>query len=93
MTPLERAARAVREEAGAYAHPSGGFMTEGGIVDEQHFRDIVRAVLQAIREPSEGMERAGYGNSKGDPDNAGVIDNPAPIMAWQAMIDAALEEG
>lgn len=55
--------------------------------------DCVRAVIEAIREPSDAMEQAGYGNSKGDPDNTGIVDNPRPDDAWRSMIDALLAEG
>ncbi len=58
MTPLERAAKAAREETSAYA-VDGGWMTEGGVVGDDHWEDIARAVLQAIREPSEAMISAG----------------------------------
>lgn len=54
--------------------------------------DMVRAILAAMREPTSAMESAGYGNSKGDPDHTGCVDNPDPVDAWEAMIDAALSE-
>lgn len=85
MTPLERAARAAQEADGAYAHESGQWMKEGGLVTDSHWKDIVRAVLEAIREPSEGMEE-----SAGNRDTIGY--DPPPSAVWQAMIDAALAE-
>lgn len=87
-TPLERAAQAIRDETGAYGHPAGGFMTEGGLVDEQYFRDIVRAVLTAIREPSEDMLDAYFNltNLGGD------LISATPAEAFTAMIDAALAD-
>lgn len=56
-------------------------------------RDVARAVLLTMREPTDAMQIAGYGNTKGDPDHTGIVDNPEPEDAWRAMIDAALEEG
>lgn len=58
MTPLERAARAVRDEI-AYPHGDGSFVVEGGFRDDPFFQEVARAVLEAIREPSEAMIRAG----------------------------------
>jgi hypothetical protein len=54
----------------------------------EFYRKTVRAVLQAIRDPSEAMVQAGH-----DLDS-GIFDNEAPPeQRWQAMIDAALAEG
>src|SRR5688572_5024787 len=78
MTPLERAARAVYKLG-----DNGPYGPEDE--DEQWHQhvDVARAVLQAIREPSEAMEEAG--------DSClGLATSP---VIWQAMIDAALEEG
>jgi hypothetical protein len=47
----------------------------------------VRAVLLAIREPSEAMVAAGTEDSGID----GYVNDFHPIVPWQAMIDAALE--
>lgn len=71
MTPLERAAHALR-----IADSCDFFEAEN-----KDYPAMVRAVLLAIREPSEGMRDAG-GRALGDYDDI-----------WQAMIDAALEEG
>lgn len=84
---IERAVRAVREANGAYAHEDGLWMTEGGLVSDDHFREIVRAVLMAIREPGEGVPLAAVDR----------IDNIhfsvwTAETAWQAMIDAMLAE-
>lgn len=46
----------------------------------------VRAVLLAIREPSEGMEEAA-----GNRDTIGY--EPPPSVVWRAMIDVILENG
>lgn len=49
------------------------------------FRKRARAVLEAIREPSEGMNADGMAVSG--------LDGETNQHVWQAMIDAALEEG
>jgi len=90
MTPLERAARALYERGQDYRSP----MTTLG--DPLPWEDLTTAsraryfagahvVLQAIREPSEAMI---YAHSEG-----GLGFNDQVISDWQAMIDAALEEG
>lgn len=88
MTLLERAAEAVRNELGDYA-VDDMWMTEGGLRSASHYRDLARAVLQAIREPSEGMKRAGVlaPNYLEDQSSARGCSN-----IFTAMIDAALEE-
>lgn len=74
---IERAARAVRDALPCEqcALPLGGEET------------IARAVLAAIREPSEAVMMAGM--AKADETSHGVAVGPI----WSAMIDAALEEG
>lgn len=74
MSPLERAARALdkaipRSEGGTF------YVAPGWSKDM-----IVRAVLQAIREPSEGMLE-GFG-----------IHKSRMRQNWQDMVDAALAE-
>lgn len=58
------------------------------LLDAEECEMLVRAVLRAIREPSEGMKRAGC-----DPDcdhvEAGEL---FAGMTWRAMIDHALGE-
>lgn len=85
MTPLERAARAAQEADGAYRHESGQWMKEGGLVGDSHWQDIARAVLSAIREPSEGMVDRAF-------DLPPAIEGVDPKAAFTAMIDAALSE-
>lgn len=78
MTPLERAKQAVSNEV---VEP----------IDDWKAGEIVRAVLLAIREPSEGMKTAGaYQLNEGAHLDASLKD---VAFAWQIMIDAALEEG
>lgn len=79
MTPIERAARALVDN---YPLDSGE-----SPLDWQEAVPIVRAVLTAIREPSEAMLKA-----------AEVVDFIGPgendqAGEWQAMIDALLAEG
>ena len=72
--PLERAARALAE-----VDPQGR--------GTQYWRDYVpdaRAVLTAIRDPSEGMADAGS--------KAAAYHGEDGRPVWQAMIDAALSE-
>lgn len=57
----------------------------GDVRGEVDMQGLVRAVMQAIREPSEAMI---YANSEG-----GLGFNDRVVRDWQAMIDAALEEG
>lgn len=97
MTPLERAARALCTDrdpgdTSGGPHPSGTWIEKGeawwtGYVDQ------ARAVLEAIREPSEGMVKegayqipCGQGVEEGPPNASDAKD------CWQAMIDAALSE-
>lgn len=83
MTTLERAARALAE-----ADPQGR-----GV---QYWRDYVpdaRAVLTAIREPSEGMLEAGLDKARECTDNWQSVAACLPGHCWTAMIDAALGEG
>ncbi|EJU14123.1 hypothetical protein LH128_05173 [Sphingomonas sp. LH128] len=99
MTPLERACRAMCEARGEDGFPIlnadpdlGDYpLTREGTSDLCPFTEadvltLARAVLQAIREPSEAMisvaedrEKFGY--------------DPLPSETFPAMIDAALEEG
>lgn len=80
-SPLERAARALCE---LDKNPPGATMD--GKPLWMDYLPEVRAVLQAIREPSESMERAA-GRA------AGEMFTGAETVAYTAMIDAALEEG
>lgn len=69
MTPLERAGKALSEA--------------GGAGNWDHALECARAVLLAIREPSEGMIEAGSAGG----------DWPWAKGTFQDMIDKALEEG
>ena len=90
MTPLERAARAMATEYGQ--DPDEIILVEavgtrGRLARWQCNLPAVRAVIEAIREPSEAMTRAFEAVS---PDQ---WNNPHPNDAWRAGIDALLEEG
>ncbi len=54
MTPLERAARALYKQIGSDFDP----FNEGEDAKWPEFIDAARAVVQAIREPSEGVAEA-----------------------------------
>jgi len=106
MTPLERAARAAY--AADWPEPLHASWEETADDMRARYTLIVRAVLTAIREPSEAMANAamltpgmrevdrlcGVANSMGQAVNRGAIADGSPVaQAWAAMIDAALEEG
>jgi len=102
MTPLERAARAL-----CTARDIDPYATSWWHKSEQQennldiARDEVRAVLTAIREPSEAVITAMrdtlpavYPAEFREAINVGGEDiENAPKQHWQAMIDAMLEEG
>lgn len=98
MTPLERAAAAAREADGAYlVERTGGWMKEGGVVGDGHWEDIARAVLEAIREPSEGMTVRMAEAVEAATEIAAEADCERParlqaLAAQAAFIDAALSE-
>ena len=91
MTPIERAARAIRPTvegdnalywASEYGRPAPDASLEA----------IVRAVIESLREPSEGMADAGsqvplpsFGAPLG-------LSNEEVGAIWSTMIDAALRE-
>lgn len=98
MTPLQRAARAVREGI-AYPHGDGTFLVEGGFRGDDFFTEVARAVLTAIREPSDGMRSAGAEETTSFAQPGIVVvgagSGESEIGAekiYQAMIDAMLEE-
>lgn len=53
-------------------------------LDEAERKNIVRAVLLAMREPSDAMLTAAAGLTEGE---------GGPLETWQAMIDAGLADG
>lgn len=92
MTILKRAAEAVSQKLGAMtmAQVEGqpaAWLTESGVVSDEHFREIARDVLRSIREPSPEMMRAGHIAVPGL-----QIEPHQTLAVYQAMIDAALRE-
>lgn len=100
MTPLERAARALYEKRANHINEG---IRSGSLEREPwpEWSDIsstaqyvlhleARAVIEAIREPSEGMETDGA--MAGDWNRDIEIGDEA-VKVWQAMIDAAVSEG
>ena len=90
MTPIEGAARAVREELNPAVLSSGRDLVEQ-TMDGEDYAAIARAVIAAIREPSDhillemreplGTHSDGFAVSHTNRDS------------WRAGIDAALAEG
>lgn len=92
---IERAARTACEAAG---YRWDGSDWAPGYPDQDDWRKAARAVLEAIREPSEGMKSAAYDfditesfDTTADQTWRYVSDEDAGAI-WQTMIDAALEE-
>ncbi len=77
MTPLERAALAV------YQVDYPGERISGLTDPASWHMEVARAVLQALREPSEAMVKAGDSCP-------GIMSSE---LMWPHMIDTALEEG
>lgn len=92
---IERAARALSENLAAQAEKLGFVSSDAGrypVLDGCFDMDeATRAVLRAIREPSEAMVRTG-GSQCNNPDDF-ECDGDQAVATWQAMIDAALGEG
>lgn len=93
MEPIERGALALQKAWDAHDAPA---MLPPLTFAADEGRYLVRAVLQAIREPSEGMLEAGMDASW--PGEEAVYDDEhdslesATRAGWHAMIDAALNE-
>lgn len=83
MNPIERAARALCELEG---NPPGATMD--GKPLWQDYVPEVRAVLAAIREPSEHAVEGGSTRFRG----IGLQTREAVTQAWGTMIDALLAE-
>lgn len=80
MTPLERAARALYAENDVWSNAIEWDKLDSA--ERHQYMIFVRAVLLAIRDPSEAMVEEGRWPAEDD----------GPVACWQAMIDAALEE-
>jgi len=88
MTPIEAAARAIAAEN--FRRQFGHAPSPGWDADRQWRQHIpaARAVIEAIREPSEAMVNAAVLTFVRE--NGGI--EHAPFMTWSAMIDSALAE-
>lgn len=88
MALIENAAKAAAEDYGLtwadlpYANP-----VANGEWSKRDFYDMARAVLTAIREPSEAMVEAGFRGRE-----FGMTMGEGATATWQAMVDAALQE-
>lgn len=96
MTPLERVTRALaanlEEQAkklGSVASDAGRYPVLDGCFDMQ---EAARAVLTAIREPSEAILNAMRDTVPVEGMEWDYVYSDA-VEHWQAMIDAALAEG
>jgi hypothetical protein len=79
MTPIEKAARAI--------------FGEGLLLDRDECIRAARAVLQALREPSDLMRTSGqWAISDNLTVSVCVENNFKAAEVWQAMIDRALSE-
>lgn len=81
MTPIERACRALAELHGRDPDEPV-LLTDRRLWQE--FEPQVRAVIAAIREPSDAMAGAWLGSGR---------ESVTAERDWQVMIDALLEEG
>lgn len=100
---VESEARRRYEEANP---DKDGFIDCPGVDwDLESWKILVRAVMAAMREPTENMKEAGFLAIVGamedtrkllktfPPGRAPAIDGQESLHAWHAMIDAILEEG
>lgn len=88
MTPIERACRALADLHGRDPDEPV-LLTDRRLWQE--FEPQVRAVVAAIREPSEGMRQAGLDAMKRKANPA--LDHHDVHVGFTAAIDALLEEG
>lgn len=103
---IERAANAVANELLRQEPAKGGTffvdvedLSSARVDGDFDLRHVARAVLQAIREPSDAM-KADASPELASVGNWGDAGGPAPLeeyqgsatAVWQAMIDAALAE-
>jgi hypothetical protein len=82
MTEIDRLARALCRH---YCAGQAEFCTAEECTDWDSYTDEVRVVLAALREPSEGMQKAGVAALCKN-------DNCAPAIPFRAMIDHLLQE-
>lgn len=66
---------------------------EGVAAPKEFYRETVRAVLAAIREPDEATTAAGALNLQGVIVDADGHIKPNAVAVWQAMLDAITKGG
>jgi len=93
LTPLERAARALAHLHGR--DPDEPVLLAGDRRLWQEFVPQARAVIEAIREPSEGMRDAAFKREVEFRTTMGNLDRGycEGDGVWQVMIDELLAEG
>lgn len=94
MTPIERAARALAREHWDVQDLHGGTNKSSSQWVDERWRDYLpnaRAVIAAIRDPSDEMIADGKDRMNVDPELGHHEATPESI--WSTMIDALLEEG
>lgn len=92
ITPLERAIAAVNNTARVQdiSGDQMGVLGDAPLHVVTNPDDVVRAVLAAIREPSEVATEAGFRAASERGANIGLTDMD---VSYRVMIDAMLEEG
>ncbi len=94
---VERVARAI--QWGDFNWKTGGLESSALEPDWEEWGELyifmARAAIAALRVPTDGMTKAGLNAVLGPP--AHPLDLPSqsliyPVSAWEAMIDAILEE-
>lgn len=102
MTPLERAKQALHDQLPCSRCLPDGSLEINGPISRQQLELAARAVLQAFREPTDGMQKAAFAQKVSFRSGSGMSDvgqlsveyegEPGAATVWRAMIDAALEE-
>ncbi len=95
MTMIERLAQGIYEEDDPWAAAFPWPNVQGGKSRADNYRRIARATIELLREPTPGM-LVGAGTMEGYREcNSCSLGGPDDdhIAWWNAMIDAALEEG
>jgi hypothetical protein len=94
MTMVERAAKAALERRLKLMGVDWTWESRHPL-DQKEWIEIIRAAIEAMREPTEAMEKVAYEQFDWGP--TGYSDAPQggcyPRGCWSVMIDAALAEG
>ena len=83
MTMLERVARAMSAVSEARAPGMLPYDDSPQYIRDQ-WMELARAAVEAMREPTEAVEDAGWSEA---------LDDSHPVVIYQAMLDAILNEG